>query len=133
MADYTANYQLHQWQAEDSFLRADFNQDFQKIDAALAQKNGVVFGTYTGDGAASQAVALGFSPKLLYTCTRDGKAGSSVGSGYCYGGLAAPGHPVKWGSETAVEITQNGFCVYRPHDYIRSNQQNTTYHYIAFI
>ena len=36
MATYTANYQLHQWVPEDNFLRTDFNQDFQKIDAALA-------------------------------------------------------------------------------------------------
>ena len=34
MATYTANYQLHQWVPEDNFLRTDFNQDFQKIDAA---------------------------------------------------------------------------------------------------
>ena len=36
MATYTANYQLHQWVPEDQFRRTDFNQDFQKIDTALA-------------------------------------------------------------------------------------------------
>ena len=35
MASYTTNYQLHQWEASDSFLRTDFNTDFQKIDAAV--------------------------------------------------------------------------------------------------
>ena len=34
MATYTSNYQLHQWEASDDFLRTDFNTDFQKIDAA---------------------------------------------------------------------------------------------------
>ena len=36
MANYTAHYHLHQWEPEDSFLRRDFNEDFQKIDAGLA-------------------------------------------------------------------------------------------------
>ncbi|WP_186566636.1 hypothetical protein [Lawsonibacter celer] len=35
MANYTDNYQLHQWEPGDDFLRTDFNEDFQKIDAAL--------------------------------------------------------------------------------------------------
>ena len=36
MASYTPNLSLHQWEPEDAFLRQDFNQDFQKIDAAVA-------------------------------------------------------------------------------------------------
>ena len=35
MANYTPNYQLHQWEPEDKFLRTDFNQDLSKIDTAL--------------------------------------------------------------------------------------------------
>ena len=35
MATYTPNYGLHQWVPEDQFRREDFNQDFQKIDAAI--------------------------------------------------------------------------------------------------
>ena len=37
MATYTSNYQLHQWEPRDAFLRTDFNSDFQKIDRSLAQ------------------------------------------------------------------------------------------------
>ena len=33
---YTANYGLCQWQPEDKFLREEFNQDNEKIDAAVA-------------------------------------------------------------------------------------------------
>lgn len=36
MATFTQNYQLHQWDPQDPFLRTDFNQDLQKIDSALA-------------------------------------------------------------------------------------------------
>lgn len=49
MATYTSNYGLHQWAAEDNFLRTDFNTDFSKIDAAI---KGV------SDAAASQAWAV---------------------------------------------------------------------------
>ena len=38
MANYTAHYQLHQWEPEDSFLRTDFNEDHAKIDGALGGK-----------------------------------------------------------------------------------------------
>ena len=34
---YTANYGLCQWQPEDKFLREEFNQDNEKIDAALGE------------------------------------------------------------------------------------------------
>ena len=38
MATYTPNYQLHQWVPEDQFRRTEFNEDFLKIDTALAAK-----------------------------------------------------------------------------------------------
>ncbi|OUN06244.1 hypothetical protein B5G43_09815 [Flavonifractor sp. An92] len=37
MADFTANYGLHQWEPTDPFLREDFNQDLSTIDAALGR------------------------------------------------------------------------------------------------
>ena len=38
MSRSTPNYQLHQWDPEDNFLRTDFNTDLSKIDTALAGK-----------------------------------------------------------------------------------------------
>ena len=38
MSRFTTNYQLHQWDPEDNFLRTDFNTDLSKIDTALAGK-----------------------------------------------------------------------------------------------
>ena len=65
----TANYQLNQWEAEDKVFRTEFNEDNQKIDAALGALAKavprIVTGTYTGDGAAEKAVTLGFQPALL--------------------------------------------------------------------
>ncbi len=37
MAEFTPNYQLHQWEPTDPFLREDFNQDFEKIDTSLGR------------------------------------------------------------------------------------------------
>ena len=72
MASYTANYQLHQWEPADFFLRTDFNADFAKLDAALAgkaglaEKLGAVTGSYTGDGSTSRTVTLGFAPIAVF-------------------------------------------------------------------
>ena len=75
MASYTANYQLHQWEPADFFLRTDFNADFAKLDAALAgkagladlaEKLGAVTGSYTGDGSACRTISLGFAPIAVF-------------------------------------------------------------------
>lgn len=55
MANYTPNYQLHQWEPEDPFLRTDFNQDLSKIDTAL-------------DGLADKATALEAAVVLCGNC-----------------------------------------------------------------
>ena len=129
MASYTQHYQLHQWEPGDDFLRTDFNADFQKIDAAIGEL--LAFGSYTGSGTASQTVNLGFTPRALYTCTQDGKAGSDVGSGYCYGGLAFENRPVTHNSQGVVTITTDGFRVDAPNDYARTNQSGEIYYYAA--
>ena len=54
--NYTENYQLPIWAADDAFLRSEFNDANQRIDAALgtlAQSAGncrIVTGSYTGTG-----------------------------------------------------------------------------------
>lgn len=130
--NYTEHYQLTQWDASDRVLHENFNSDNQKIDKALSQKTSVTFGTYAGNGAAYQSIHLGFTPKILYTCTKSGLAGSATGSGYSYGGLCTREHPVALESRTVVEIVDNGFKVFKPNDYIRSNLIGETYYYIAF-
>ena len=37
-SNYTTNYELPLWEPQDSFLRAEFNEANQKIDAAIAAK-----------------------------------------------------------------------------------------------
>ena len=86
MANYTQHYHLHQWEPEDSFLRTDFNGDFQRLDEALAGLDGrkpeLRLGRYTGDGTQNRAVALGVPP---------GRSCSSAGIGrLCWPGRARP-------------------------------------------
>ena len=84
MASYTANYQLHQWEPADFFLRTDFNADFAKLDAALAgkaglaelaEKLGAVTGSYTGDGSANRTITLGAAPVAVFL-REDGDSGA---------------------------------------------------------
>ena len=140
MATYTTNYQLHQWEASDDFLRTDFNEDFAKIDAAIRSavetaqaKPEVIFGTYTGNNAEHREINLGFQPKAIIRF---------------FGGadafLAYPDHPQlsSGGDEnkTMLAVTENGFQVYygnyssasRVHDYSPyTNRSGDTYRYLA--
>ena len=100
----TPNYQLNQWGAEDRVLRTDFNADNAKIDAAIKavdglarskadasalaalqqvtnQKVRVALGSYTGDGAASRAINVGFLPKVMFIrCLDDWQTIDILGS-----------------------------------------------------
>ena len=148
----TQNYQLNQYEPQDAFLRTNFNADNQKIDAALGQlsqrvdgkaerteldqtnasvakKCEIYLGSYTGDGAESRNIELGFPPKAVYLCSQSGRAGEMYGSGYIYGGLVMPGKPVVMENniEKAVEVTGNGFRL--THDgYRRVNLENLNYY-----
>ena len=66
-SNYTTNYGLPIWAADDAFLRTEFNDANQKIDAALGTANIERFyvGSYTGDGTSSRTIQLSFAPKLL--------------------------------------------------------------------
>ena len=154
MATYTANYQLHQWVPEDNFLRTDFNQDFQKIDSALAslqtqtdskasstalaavealanQKCEIAVGSYTGDRAASRKISLPFTPTavLVERCygTRDFSSG-------VYGGLTLAGKTVYSGQGyTALELCTGGFTVYQDGNKgVYLNDTGVIYYYAAF-
>ena len=133
----TANYQLNQWEAEDKVLRTEFNEDNQKIDAALGALAKAVprtaTGTYTGDGTESRFIDLGFAPKAVYVSAQAGNTYASAGSGH-YGGLALAGHPVQVNQYLVLEIEGTGIRVHFSRtEYfgIYSNGANTVYYYAA--
>ena len=140
MATYTSHYQLHQWEASDSFLRTDFNTDFQKIDAAikgvetaantalalkadkteLTQACGALdeakcetlTGSYTGNGANTRTIDLGCAPRAVF-----------VGEF-----LAVPGMAGSY----LLSLTASGFQV-RDSLGTSTNSSGETYYYLALV
>ena len=134
-SNYTENYQLPLWAADDAFLRTEFNDAHEKIDGALTEITAgvpkIVAGSYVGTGGARE-ISLGFQPSavLLFSCQ-----GSTYSSADTYGGLIAPGMPLKCNAQTepAAEITETGFKVYGAQsNCCLTNAKNVTFYYIAF-
>ena len=105
------------------------------------ESGGVVFGTYTGNGASSRNVPLGFRPKavLVFLCDGSANYGNNGYGGY-YGGLALDGYPCKTRpnslgqSSLIISIYQSGFTVYFTdgNGTVQTNISNWLYYYIAF-
>ena len=129
MATYTTNYQLHQWEANDDFLRTDFNEDFAKIDAGIksaadaaagaastaAGKARIVTGSYTGNGS-SKTVSLGFAPKAVWV--RGGVYETMV---------------TNYGGHDMLSLTASGFTAKYVSGYgdYCANLNNVSYTYVA--
>ena len=80
-SNYTTNYELPLWEQQDSFLRTEFNEAHQKIDAALAGKASataaaeakalaegrarLAVGSYTGNGSTTMSLTLPFKPEFV--------------------------------------------------------------------
>ena len=122
MAEYTSNYQLHQWVPEDDFLRTDFNTDFQKLDEALAGlqtaldgKCQLKRGNFNGNGGSSRQVITGPTPQALILSN-----GSTV--------VTVIDDDSTVGN---VKIMANGFEVYSGSP--NMNQSGKRYNYVALI
>ena len=102
-------------------------------ETALPAKAECYFGTYIGNGAASQTITLGFTPSILITCTSSGVLGTISGYEFMYGGICTPEHPVRRENTIAVEIIENGFRVLQNDNlYVRANMEERQYCFIAF-
>jgi len=156
-ANYTENYNLCQWEPSDPVLRTDFNEDNAKLDAALASIAGVAGaakaqaqaitdaaytktdyppltgGTYVGNGKNSQAITLGFRPRVVIVFSEMMELGAEgnyikIAGGVALNGISLPYNP--------VAITANGFQVFNQeisgNMAIRVNYTSTTYIYLAF-
>ena len=153
----TTNFQLCQWEADDEVLRADFNSDNLKIENALSaiktvadvaytpENSPIVTGTYTGDGATTRVISLGFTPKAVLVMPRDSElVRDSSSHTYYYGGLAVTGSnaassaagATSWVcTSTIVAIAESGFQVGYddgPYSSYLTNESGTVYHYVAF-
>ena len=142
---HTANYNLPQWEAGDRIKRADFNGAMSAIDAALAGAARIVTVTYTGDGATSRIISLGFTPRAVIVSTHISAFDLHVpttGDVVHYGGIAIGSTYYLGGNEPAVKIVDGGFQVSRSdsdavitgtsgHHKSRTNMADTAYSYLA--
>ena len=130
--EYTKNYHLNQWEPTDRVLREDFNEDNRKIEAALGGKAGVTFGTYTGNGAASQDIVLAAVPKAVMVWPRDTSSQPTDRRG-CVG-LASQNVNATYRSLDTVQLTASGFRVFYYDDgygTLMTNSSSTEYMYLA--
>ena len=106
------------------------------LSKKLASMPCLVTGTYTGDGAESRLISLGFQPKALLVMTDEGYSARPYTDDY-YGGLALPGKPVclktVYGTDYILTVESQGFRVYyNKSKYVFSNQKELNYHYLAW-
>lgn len=130
----TENFGLHLWEPGDNFLREEFNENFEAIDRVVAAKCAAAAGTYTGDGAASQFIELGFRPVAVLVESQNGTRPQS-GNYVLHDGLALPGFPMCGGSTASptIEVVSGGFRVYAYSGYTgNNNAEGKVYYYIAF-
>ena len=108
----------------------------EALSKKLASMPCLVTGTYTGDGAESRLISLGFQPKALLVMTDEGYSARPYTDDY-YGGLALPGKPVclktVYGTDYILTVESQGFRVYyNKSKYVFSNQKEFNYHYRAW-
>ena len=137
-SNYTTNYELPLRAADDAFLRTEFNDANQKIDAALgarAQSAGncrIVTGSYTGTGEYGSAhpntLTFDGPPLLLF-----------VGKYWQFWAIrgSTGAAPIGGGNNVqSVTLTWNGNTVQWYSSRSETSQLNeaqTTYHYLALL
>ena len=141
--EYTTNYQLNQWDAQDAIKRTDFNADNAKIDAAIAAvaasvSNLIVTGTYKGtttttEPTVTQTISLGFQPRFLLVRSVGYKGSTYSGdTGWDTEniGFATPehGHYI-YGVNQVIQITEDGFIAGGTS--AKFNNSGSTYAYLA--
>lgn len=111
--------------------------DISALNALAATVPKVVVGSYTGDGATSRVISLGFTPKAIFINTQYGQTHLEGRTGYYYGGLALQGKPVGYNGRNAIEIVTNGVTVGTLSDSsaearLLTNMDGYVYYYVAF-
>ena len=138
-SNYTTNYELPLWAADDAFLRTEFNDAHEKIEDALTETAEnipkIAVGSYVGDGrmgfSNSIQIEIGFAARLVLIMRESGnsqatalflrpcKIGAVIANGNCAPGLTWTSTGVSW---CANDIYGAGGVM---------NEKNTTYHWWA--
>ena len=139
----TPQYQLHSWTPADSFVRTEFNENFTKLDAALAAVSDrlvnvtrLACGAYRGTGAyndnTDQFISLPFTPGAVLVELSTGIRAMGGGNPIS-GGIALRGNPAVSTAMPGIKLESGGFRVYTYKESAQSanNNSNMTYYYIA--
>ena len=141
MTERTAHYGLALPGREEERAWEALNENWDKVDAALAGKAEgavvaalqswivgkaeVIFGTYAGNGSENRTISLGFRPKGVFLMVNTGWIDTN---GNAYGGLAADGI-----SATGITVVDTGFMVTNNNSLAaRTNTNGMVYNYMAF-
>lgn len=142
----TEHYGLNQWAGEDKFIRAEFNEDNSKVDAALAGKaeqesvsalgeavelrGRTLASSYMGNNADKRYISVNFPVKAVLLERADGWR--KPDSGYI-AGMAMPDLPLGPASYPNASVSGNGFYVYHRTGYNGTlNASGTTYYFVVF-
>lgn len=116
---------------------------FETLSAGVSEKAKIVTGTYTGNGAASRTISLGFTPKAVLVTPKtagDIVAGNDEGDFTTVAFAIAGVNSVHKDSQSynVLAITNDGFTVsyvrnndLSPKVYVESNSNGRVYNYIA--
>ena len=124
-------------EAADLMAEATAREDADDaLQTAVSQKCEVYVGTYTGDGANTRTIVLGFKPKAVWVVERGFKTMmAQLGYDYVRGGMATE----DW-SGCGIALVENGFHLQINENYNQtthinstcSNNDGTVYTYLAF-
>ena len=140
---------LHLWEPTDQVLRTEFNENWQKIDTAAAEAQGIaeraqttadtayssgnkpfVVGNYTGTGK-DVTISLGFKPSFLIVCGHAATDALNTDEKILYAFTATGGHVITG----RIQLTAAGFIACArgsSGSYPDLSLSGRSYDYIAF-
>lgn len=102
---------------------------FETLSSEISEKAKIITGTYTGNGAASRTISLGFTPKAVIVKPPD--VGDFISGDFRGDYLALANVNATYGTTIAVQIVENGFTVRYSANNSYANKDGTVFAYIA--
>lgn len=135
----TANLKLHKWVKSDPIKMTEFNENFQKIDAAIAAGAKIATGSYVGTGTYGSSnpcsLTFDFPPQIVFITQSDSWYGdffihgaqkstmlpSSNFSYYGYNVVEWNNNSIKWYAEGSRQSFES----------VQMNKSGSVYKYVV--
>lgn len=132
--NHTTNHALNLWEPTDAFLREEFNENFDKIDAAIAVCGNckIVFGDYWGDGLCGNdhpnVLTFDGTPLMVFVSGQNSQFTAVYGSSHA-------SHVSYRGCTSSVNLTWgvNSLSWHMSPVEYQMNTNNGHYFYVALI